>query len=171
MEEKKNDKAFKTPEGYFDGFKDRLLDKLAEGDSSLPDNDGFAVPEGYFDNLKEQTTAKAYEKPESKVVQLHAYKKYYWAAASVAAIFLLVLGLQIFQGEDITFDSLANTEIEDYLDATDLGLSSYEIAETVNLDELDVQNIFEDQINEENIMDYLDENIDDFDELNLDTDE
>ena len=171
MKKEEENNAFKTPEGYFEGFKDRLLDKLQREDSSLPADEGFAVPEGYFDNLKAKVLERTSEKSDTKVVKLREYKRYYWAVASIAAIFLLVVGLQFFQGEDITFESLANTEIEDYLDETDLGLNSYEIAEVVTLDEIDVQHILNDQINEENIMDYLDENIDDLDELNLDTDE
>jgi hypothetical protein len=105
------------------------------------------------------------------VVKLHPNRRYYFAAAAIAALFILVLGLQRFQNKELTFDSLASSEIENYLENTDLGLSSYEIAEVVVLDENDIEGILEDQLKEENIMDYLDENVDDFDELNLETDE
>lgn len=170
MKKKDNKNAFKTPEGYFEGVKDRLFDRLEEESTSLPQKDGFEVPEGYFDILNEKITTRVSETTETKVVQLQSYRKYYLAAASIAAIFLLVFGLQWFKQDDLGIDSLTSSDIQSYLEDIDLGLSSYEIAEVVAID-LEVNDILEDQLNDEYIIDYLDENIDDFDELNLDIDE
>jgi len=53
---KKNDKnnAFNTPEGYFEGFTDRLLNKIREEHAYFPGENGFKVPEGYFDTLNKK---------------------------------------------------------------------------------------------------------------------
>ncbi len=174
MREQDKNNVFKTPKGYFEGFADKLLEKIADPDSyqdlkmsDLPKEDGFTTPNGYFEKLDE----KIIEKKETKVVQLNPYKKYYFAAASIAATVLLVYGLQLKGSKKITFEDLASTDIENYLENNELGLSTYEIAEVLPVDELEVNDILDNKINEESIIDYLDENVDDFDELNLEIDE
>jgi len=171
MKKKHKNNAFKTPENYFEGFNDRLFDRLGEDKIELPKNDGFKVPQGYFDTLNKDLTNRLQQTAVTKVLKLHPYRTYYYAAAALAVLFVLVLGFQQFQDKELSFDSLANSDIENYLDNTDLGLSSYEIAEVAVLDEMAIENILEDQLIEENIMEYLDENVDDFDELNLEIDE
>jgi len=170
MNKSKKNNGFKTPEGYFDNLKDKLMDKLSEEDSALPKEEGFAVPEGYFDSLHENIKKKLDGK-ETKVVQLHAYRKYYFAAASVAAIALVLFGLNWNTADNPTFEDLASTDIENYFENNDLSLSSYEIAEVLPVDELEINDILENQLNEDNVIEYLNDNIDDFEELNLDTDE
>ena len=75
------------------------------------------------------------------------------------------------QAEPFTFSDLANAELESYLNETDLGLTSYEIAEVLPIEELEVNDVLDTALNEENILDYLDENVEDLDELNLEYDE
>ena len=83
MNKSNKNNGFKTPEDYFEGLKDKLLD-LSEDDSLLPKEDGFVTPEGYFETLKEKITDKITPE-ETKVIQLNPYRKYYFAAASIAA--------------------------------------------------------------------------------------
>ena len=45
-------RTFKTPEGYFENFNERLLDRMAKEESIIPKEDGFTVPEGYFEKLR-----------------------------------------------------------------------------------------------------------------------
>ena len=135
--------------------------------SSLPNKDGFKVPEGYFDSLNKKVLEKVTEK-EIKVIRLQAYKKYFYAAASVAAIVLLVLSMQWKDKSSFTFDDLARTDIEIYLEENDLGLSSYELAEVLLTEEMEVNDILNIELDDENIIDYLEDNID---ELNLEIDE
>ncbi|NNM17715.1 MAG: hypothetical protein HKP24_04015, partial [Croceitalea sp.] len=42
---------FKTPEGYFENFNERLMKKISKEDSMIPQNDGFKMPYGYFNGL------------------------------------------------------------------------------------------------------------------------
>ena len=81
----------------------------------------------------------------------------------------MVLGLQWNRTNLPTFESLASTEIERYLEESDPGLSSYEIAEAITMEALEVNDILDEKLDEENIMDYLEDHVDDFDELNLGT--
>jgi hypothetical protein len=167
MGEKRKNSEFKTPKGYFEDFTDDLLNKMSKEASSLPNKDGFKVPEGYFDNLNKEVLEKITEK-ESKVISLKSYRKYFYAAASVAAILLLVFSIQWRDKSSFTFDDLARTDIEIYLEENELGLSSYELAEVLLTEELDVNDILNSELDDENIIDYLEDNID---ELNLEIDE
>ena len=59
--DKKN--KFKTPEGYFDNFHDRLMDRIQQEESQeeksmIPMSDGFAVPETYFEDLTPKIIAQ-----------------------------------------------------------------------------------------------------------------
>lgn len=166
MEELNKNNPFKTPEGYFEKFTDSLMGKLNEEKSDLPEEEGFAVPEGYFEGLNESIQKKL-DSQETKVVQLHPYRKYYVAAASVAAILLLFFGLNWNAIEEPTWGDLANADIEAYFETNELGLSTFEIAEVLPIDELEVNDILENQFNEENVIDYLNENIEDIEDLNL----
>ncbi len=170
MGKKRKKSGFKTPEGYFEGFTDDLLNKMSKETSSLPKEGRFKVPEGYFDNLNKEVLEKITEK-ESKVISLKSYRKYFYAAASVAAILLLVFSIQWRDKSSFTFDDLASTDIEIYLEDNELGLSSYELAELLLTEDLDVNEILNSELDDENIIDYLEDNIDDIDELNLEIDE
>jgi hypothetical protein len=170
MGKKRKNSGFKAPKGYFEGFTDDLLGKMSKETSSLPKEDGFAAPESYFDNLNKKILDKVSEK-ESKVIWLKPYRKYFYVAASVAAILILVLSIQQSGKSSFTFDDLARTDIENYLEENELGLSTYELAEVLLIEELEVNDILNSELDDENIIDYLEDNIDDIDELNLEIDE
>ncbi|MDH3697871.1 MAG: hypothetical protein OER83_04355 [Flavobacteriaceae bacterium] len=170
MKDWKKHKGFKTPEGYFDSLTDRILEKVGKESQSAPENEGFSTPDNYFESFNDKLKARM-EPKETKVVQLRSYRRYWVAAASIAAIFLLVVVIPWGGTEESSFDTLASAEIEAYLDEGDLGLSSYELAEFIAEDALQEDAIMEMNIEDENIMEYLDDTIDDIDELNLDYDE
>ncbi len=160
--------GFKTPDGYFEGLAGRIMDRMEEQASELPTEEGFQVPDGYFDKVGEKILSK---QEETRVVRLYPYKKWLYTAASIAAVILIVIGIQ-WQGEqNLTFNDIANIELEAYFDDYTPGMSSYELAEVLELEELEVSDILEEDWNEENIVDYLDETIEDLDELNLNYDE
>ncbi len=164
---------FKTPEGYFENFNERLMQRLeeeVEGQSEIiPKTDGFAVPEGYFESIGD-TISKEVSSSKPKVISLQSYKTFYYAAAAIAAVFILVFAWNTDQ-TTLDFDDLANAEITAYFEDEDFGLSSYEIAEVLPLEELSLNDVTEIPLEEENILEYLDETVEDFEELNLDYDE
>ena len=166
MKEPSKNNPFKTPEGYFENFMDGLIDKLNEQEFNLPKEDGFTVPEDYFDGLHKNIQEKL-NPEETKVVQLNPWRKYYLAAASVAAIALVFIGFNWNSPKEITFEDLANTDIENYFESIELGLSTYEIAEVLPVDELEINDILENQFEEENVIDYLNDNVDAIEDLNL----
>lgn len=170
---KKNHKnKFKTPEGYFDNFNERLMDKIVKEESLIPKKDGFAVPDGYFASINNQISKKL-KLEQPKVIQLKSFRKYYYAAASIAAIFVLGFWFSQNTNEQVNFEDLANAEIDAYFENNDLDLTSYELAEVVNLEEVSILDITETENSVENdmILEYLDENIEEIDDLNLDYDD
>ena len=169
--DKKN--SFNTPEGYFDNFNDRLMDRIKkeeaeETTSLIPKSDGFAVPDAYFDEVTPTVLSKTVAK-ETKVIQFKSNRNFYYSVAAVAAIFILIFSLTWNStSEPITFDDLANAEIESYLENTDFEMTSYEIAEVVSLEEMELTDMLGDDFEDDIIMEYLDENVEDIKELNLD---
>lgn len=153
---------FTTPEGYFDSFKDRLMANLANNESELPSKQGFKVPDNYFENLKINLEPK-----EVKVIKLNPIKKIITLAVSAAAIAIIYLGFNLNSTKDVSFSSLANIDIEAYFDNQEFDLSTYDIAEVLPLGEMEIADIIDHEIKDENIIDYLNENLDDFEELNL----
>ncbi len=166
---KKN--SFKVPPGYFEGLTERIQKKMQEDDAQkFPKEDGFGVPETYFDKLEKEILANTIEK-ETPVIQLRPYKRYLYAAAAIAAIFVLVMTLPWNRSQTITFDDLAEVDITSYFESQELELSSYEIAEVIPVANLDIDEFMETEMDDQQIMNYLEDTIDDLDELNIDLDE
>ena len=170
MGKKSKKDGFKTPEGYFDGLAERTLDRLKKESDGLPEAEGFKVPDGYFDSLNDEIMAKV-RQPETKVIKLTPGRKFLYAAASVAALLLIVIGLQWQDTQGITFDDIASMELEVYFENNTQDMSTYELAELLQADELEITDILDDDWDEENIVEYLGDTIDDLDELNLTDDE
>ncbi|MCE2611824.1 hypothetical protein LVD13_02490 [Flavobacteriaceae bacterium D16] len=171
MDKKYKKEGFKVPDGYFEGLNKRLMDRLDQENLDLPGDDGFAVPEGYFDSLQDKLSSRIGASQENKVIRLNPWKKYYLVAASIAALVVIVIGFRLGQTEEFTFSDLASAELETYLEENDLGLTSYEIAEVLPIEEIEVNDILDNELNEENIIDYLDENVEDLYELNIEYNE
>lgn len=166
MKEFNKKNPFKTPENYFEGFYDRVKNTLSNENANIPKEDGFVVPNNYFESLHDKIREKT-DTDRTQVLRLNSYKKYYYAVASIAAVVLITFGVIFNISESPKFDDLAYSDIEAYFEVNELGLTSYEIAEVIPIDELEINDILKDQLHDENIINYLNENINDFDELNL----
>lgn len=166
---KKNN--FKTPPGYFENLSDRILQRMDEEDTKgLPQKEGFSVPKGYFEGVEKDILEKAL-KPDTPVISLKRFRPFLYAAAAVAVLFVLVIGLNGNSGDDLTFDDLAQADITSYIESRDLELSSYEIAEVIPVTQLEIEDFVDTGVDEEEILDYLEDSIDNLDELNFDTHE
>ncbi len=163
--------GFKTPPGYFEGLAERIQDRMQEENASkFSKEEGFTVPETYFEDLEKKILKKSGVQ-ETPVIRLKSYKNYMYAAAAVAAIFVLVVGLKWNQPRALSFDDLGEGDITSYFESQELQLSSYEIAEVIPVTNLDINEFIETGMDDQHIMDYLEETIDDLDEFNIDLDE
>ncbi len=166
---------FKTPEGYFESFNERLFARLEteEGEPNtdfLPQKDGFGIPEHYFDTVYPSVQSQL-EKRAPKVISFNRYRTFYYAAAAVAVLLVLTLGWNWNNSPDLNFEDLASTDIEAYFENNEVGLSSYEIAETVNLEDISITDFTEKSLQEESILEYLDEHVEDVEDLDLNYEE
>jgi hypothetical protein len=160
--------SFKVPDGYFNALSGNIMDRIAKEETSKLPSEGFKVPEGYFETLNAKLLVQLENAPlETKVIELKSYKKHYFAAASVAAVVLLFILVQFNSGKTISYSDLANSDIEQYFEFNDLELSSYDLAEILPLQDLDPNDMVESRLDNENIIDYLDSHIDDYEELNM----
>lgn len=166
---KNHENTFKTPEGYFESFNERLIDKIAKEDSIIPENDGFSVPDGYFEEVPKKILAKI----TPKVIRLNNYRKYYFAAAAIAALFVLGFIFKQENEPEFGFNDLASAELDAYFLDANSDFSSYELAEAVGTEDITIMDITEtdDSFENEMILDYLDENVDEIEDLNLDYEE
>ncbi|PXX24945.1 hypothetical protein [Arenibacter sp. ARW7G5Y1] len=172
MDKLNKNNSFKVPEGYFDTLSNDLMKKIAKEDISTPLNEGFKVPEGYFENINSKILGQLENTPvEPKVIPLKSYKKHYYTAASIAAVILLFLSVQFNSVKTPSYSDLANSDIEHYFEFNDLELSSYDLAEILPIHDLDLNDILESRLDNDNIIDYLDSHIDDFEELNMHNDD
>ncbi|MCK0145690.1 hypothetical protein MWU78_08550 [Arenibacter sp. F26102] len=164
--------SFKVPEGYFDSLSANIMDKISKEEASMSPNEGFKVPEGYFDDLNTKILQKLENSSvETKVIPLKSYKKHFYAVASVAAVLLLFIVIQFNSDKTLSYSDLANSEIEQYFEFNDLELSSYDLAEILPINDMDLNDILENRLDNDNIIDYLDTHIEDFEELNLHNDD
>ncbi len=164
------EEGFKIPEGYFEGLSKEIMSKMDSSSFDLPKTDGFKAPEGYFDTLGKEVIANE-RGGQSMVIRLKPYKKLFFAAASVAAAVVLIFGWQWQNSSSLEFGDIASGELLAYFEDYSTGLTSYEIAEVVPIEDLELNDILERDLDDENIVDYLEATIDDIDELNLNNDE
>lgn len=166
---KKNIKnTFKTPNDYFGSFNKRLINRIGQEESLIPKNDGFKVSEVYFEDVFNKVSRKIQEE-QPKVIRLKSYKKYYYAA-SIAAILLVGFWFNQNNQEKVDFDDLAAAELDAYFELTELNLNSYELAEVIDFENISILDITEtdDTLEKELILDYLDDNLDSIENLDID---
>lgn len=164
MNEASENKGFRTPEGYFDRFPDRLMERISGNDVRYSrQNRGFSVPEGYFDSFADRLDERLTQRP-AKVRRLHTSWTAWIGAAAAAAVLLLVL-LPERQGPEPDFGDLNGEALVEYLQSATWDLSSRELAETLPLGELAMEDVMEKGPGEEQIMDYLEAHTEVDDEL------
>ena len=174
---KKNHKnKFKTPENYFESFNERLFARMSAEEEEpntnfLPKSDGFATPDSYFEGVYAQIQSKIGFN-QGRIISLQQRKTFYYAAAAIAVVFVFALGWKFNQKTtELGFEDLASAEITSYFENNEFGLSSYEIAENVNLEEISIADLTDTSIEEESILEYLDENVEDLEDLDLNYEE
>tara|TARA_R110002050_G_scaffold293864_1_gene451004 strand:- start:436 stop:936 length:501 start_codon:yes stop_codon:yes gene_type:complete len=158
VEKENNIPNFKVPEGYFETFEERLFSKIAE--EKFPKTTGFKVPDAYFEKLDERVVASVTEVKSGKVINLFP-KKYFGYAAAVAAC--LLIGFTLFTSpanDSSSLDALQLAAIDTYIEDGNLNFDIYDL--TSYIEDKDIKDIdFEmHQFSEDNLEDYLIENLD-----------
>jgi len=160
VENKKNIHGFKAPEDYFKTFEERLFSKMEEG--NLPKEAGFKVPDEYFSGLEASIMKKvnASEK-QAKVIPLFQRRVLLYVASIAACVAILLLAVKTKNNLNGDFNEIQLTVLDDYIEDGNLDLDTYEVMAMLGDDEITAINIENDFFSEENLEEYLLENIDD----------
>lgn len=152
------DNPFKITNQYFENFEDTLTYKLDKAIQASQKRTTLKVPEDYFDTIEHNVLLKlktTSTEKEVKVVQLRARFIKFTAITAVAASLTLLFIFNPFQPSvKVSFDSLALSDIENWINQDNLNLDAYQIAAVYN----DVQlqsNLINSNIKEDDLVDYL----------------
>ncbi len=169
--------GFKTPEGYFESIEDHVCTKLST--AHFPVKEGFKmpanylesieanvfeqlsidtnsdkqsteIPEGYFDTFEDRVFAKIQKETAEKSTVIHLKSRLIKIVAPIAIAASLVLIIILnYSNNAYNIESVATSDIEEWIEDDLISFDSYEIAELyddVNLedefsnDDLDVLN-------------------------------
>ena len=140
--------AFKIPEGYFESVEVSVFDKLVT--EKFPEKEGFITPQSYFDKVEQHIIDKAIPQ-KGKVIRLNSFlfKRLLPVAAAASLLIFLLLN---YNHKQMTFDTLATSDIENWIDQGLIQVDPYQIAEVYS----DVDLSPDYQTNDEEIIEYLD---------------
>lgn len=157
MKDKKHIHGFKVPQDYFDNLEERIMQNVAM--DQLPKDTGMRVPDGYFEQLENRVMAQTIkpEKKKSKVIKLNSWWKVAIAASVIGfGIWLLPMN----PGANEISDPMVNAEftIDRYIDDMIFDMPDASLIEMI--DDYDIDMSFNNQINKEEVEEYLMENLD-----------
>lgn len=148
IQPKSNAEIFNTPSDYFENVENITISKLKA--EVIGNENNTEIPSDYFDTFEDRVLTKLNTKP--KVISIRNIAKYV-APIAVAASLLLFVILKTNQKE-VTFDSLATTEIEHFIESGLVDISPSTLLETFN--EIDISEAnFTVNISDEEVLNYL----------------
>lgn len=123
---------------------------------------GYMVPDNYFADFDERILTKiSTENKRSKVISLFSSKKFYYAAA-VAAVFIALISTVLFKSPaNSSLNNIEYAALEEYLSEEDLDLNYNEISNLLYEDGVIIESLNASNFSDEDIIDYLNENIED----------
>ncbi|MBT8316186.1 MAG: hypothetical protein HKP59_01015, partial [Lutibacter sp.] len=148
LQNKINTKVFTTPENYFDSIEDIVLAKL-KAEAIQEKNSG--IPKNYFDTLEDKVIGKV--KKEPKVISLKKGFSKFIAPIAIAASLLLIFTLTNNQ-KPVTFESIAASDIENWIDNGNIDIDALNIVSMYPDIELN-DDIYTSTISDEEVIDYL----------------
>lgn len=153
MDKASDKRGFRSPEGYFERFPDRLMARMkAEEGQAISSRGGFKVPDGYFEGLADRLQERVPRKGPK--VRTLWRPRLGWIAAAAAAILLLLL-MPDRQVAGIEFEDLSGESIASYLESREGDLSTQELAETLPLNEIALEDMLEATLETQHIAEYL----------------
>jgi len=149
LQNKINSKTFKTPDNYFDSIEDIVLAKLKA--EALQNKNNSQIPENYFETLETKVISEIKTAP--KVISLKTKLTKFIAPIAIAASLLLVFVLNN-NSTTVSFESLAVTDIESWIDNGSIDIDALSIASIYPDIELDTK-IYSVSLTDEEVLDYL----------------
>ncbi|TMM28849.1 hypothetical protein FDT66_13165 [Polaribacter aestuariivivens] len=148
--------GFSAPSNYFDTAEDRFSSFIFE--ESLPKENSFKTPDSYFENLENEIINKAFPTKETKVISLKSRFLKIIPVASAACI-ALFLGITYFNTinnkAEITFDSIAQLDIENWIIENSNDLTKDDFANVLNSDIVNENDFAFAELKDDAIEDYI----------------
>lgn len=148
IQPKVNVSTYKTPQSYFDNIEEITITKLKA--EVLLNKNSSKLPDGYFDTLEDLVITKI--KKEQKFIKIKRITKYV-APLAIAASLLLIFVLNTAK-KSVTFDSLATTEIEQFVESGMIDINMENLATVFTDFEYPSEN-FTTSITDEEVLEYL----------------
>ncbi|MCF6348132.1 MAG: hypothetical protein L3J20_07525 [Flavobacteriaceae bacterium] len=151
--------GFSMPDSYFNTVEDRVLEKIKKENSSqsaipIGSQTGFTIPENYLTTIEDIVTTKLND--DTKPVKVIGFKAFLLKRvipfAAAAAVLLLVYINYNAKTSSNSFDTVAYSDIEQWIENDLITFDTYEIAEVYNDIELENATIFA----EDELLEYLD---------------
>ena len=153
-----NTNPFNVSANYFNYFEDALLESL-ENQNNQSLKHTLKVPDNYFERFEQKVLSKLQNEPiekEIKVISLRSRIIKISATVTVAASLSLFFIFNPFQqkSNELSFDSLAMSEIEKWIKQDNLELDAYQIAAVYTETKLN-PNLLNSTVNEAELEDFL----------------
>lgn len=152
---KGNQNLFKVNENYFENFEDSILESLENKPHKFI-KPTLKVPENYFEYFEQKVISKLKNETENKKVKVISLRsriiKTSVTIAVAASLTLFFILNQ--QANKLTFDSLALSEIEEWINQDKLELDPYQITAVFAETELQ-SNLLNSSINEDVLEEFL----------------
>lgn len=150
-----NKTGFKIPEGYFQDFQSRLMERVTRNEEDFGASP-FKVPESYFEQFGDRVFENLENSSEKgKVIPLYRRKTWSYIAGVAAVVAILFSSVLFNDHGELGFEDLDITAVENYLlESFNMGNPSeapymdYELTASANYD-----------IDREALFEYLNENI------------
>ncbi|MDV7188050.1 hypothetical protein R3X25_12220 [Lutibacter sp. TH_r2] len=148
---------FKTPKNYFESLENNVLSNLHL--EKLQPKNKLEVPDNYFDSIEDNVFEKLkIQQKQPKVISLKQRLTKILVPVAIAASLLLIFTLTTNSNNN-SFEAIATTEIENWIDNGQVDIDAYQLASIYNDIEID-DNFIAETISEDDLMEYLnDENI------------
>lgn len=167
-------KTFGVPENYFDNFQDRLFEKIDELEetpilNSLKEKgDGFNIPNEYFKTVYENIEEKTLKTP--KVKRLAIANKWIYIGGIAASFLAFLIAYSVITSDTINDKGqIVYDDLQEYLDTDLLSYNSYDLAELLQLETDELNQINSVQFKDEAVIEYLSDQTDTYEDLLYET--
>lgn len=155
--------GFKVPDNYFEEFEERMMDVISQPTplSDYKGKSGFAVPQNYFETVEGTILEKVEEqKPKGTVIPLFRKRKLFYAA-SVAAVFIGIVSILLLKpNAELSMGSLEFSALEYFIEEGNMDLNYNEISSFMFEEGYVLDHLYNSNLNEEELFNYLSENVD-----------
>lgn len=153
------DQGFKVPEGYFESFEARMMDRIGQ-ETRLPSaKQPFSVPENYFEGFETRMLKRIKQEPQKgRVIPLFGKKMLSYVAGIAAVLAVLFTSGLMNPAQKATFEDLDMLAVENYLFET-LDLTNPEETPMIDQKEFSFAQGVDSNIDHEAVLEYLNENV------------